>query len=174
MTSNLGGEAIAQAASGSGQGEARRQAIREGAMEALRHAVRPEFLNRIDDIIVFEPLEADSIGRIAELQFAKLAERLADQGITATLTDTARDALAERGYDPVYGARPLRRLVQKEIAQRLAQAILAGGFGDGDAIDVGHDGTDFVFDRIEKPEQALDPALESDIEDAEVIEESVA
>jgi ATP-dependent Clp protease ATP-binding subunit ClpB len=150
MTSNLGGEAIAHAAADAVTETARRRAVREGALEALRRAVRPEFLNRIDEIVVFNPLTLAAIEQIAELQFAALRDRLVEQGITARLTDAAQAALAAQGYDPVYGARPLRRLVQKEIAHRLANAILKGEFKDGDSLAVDHDGSDFVF-RKERP-----------------------
>ncbi|HUU46249.1 MAG TPA: AAA family ATPase [Acidobacteriota bacterium] len=178
MTSNLGADAIAQAATLTADGD-RRRAIREGALEALRRATRPEFLNRIDEIIVFEPLGADSIRKIAELQFAKLAERLAEQQIDATLTERAKDALAERGYDAVYGARPLRRLIQRQIAQRLAQAILTGGFEKGDTVEVDYDGTDFVFNKKARPNPSPErpqsaPTDEPEIQGAEVIEETTA
>jgi len=153
MTSNLGGEAIALAAADAVTEAARRRAVREGALEALRRAVRPEFLNRIDEIVVFNPLTPAAIETIAELQFAALRDRLLEQGITARLTDAAQAALATQGYDPVYGARPLRRLVQKEIAHRLANAILKGEFKGGDSLAVDHDGSDFVF-RKEPPAPA--------------------
>jgi ATP-dependent Clp protease ATP-binding subunit ClpA len=147
MTSNLGSDAIAHAAADEVVESRRRTAIREGALEALRRAVRPEFLNRIDEIVVFDPLGPDSIGKIAELQFTHLQERLKEQGITATLTAAAKKALAERGYDPVYGARPLRRLLQKQVAHELAAAILKGEFKAGDTVEVDHDGVGFVFHR---------------------------
>jgi ATP-dependent Clp protease ATP-binding subunit ClpB len=147
MTSNLGGEAIARAAVDSVTEEGRREAIREGALEALRRAVRPEFLNRIDEIVVFNPLGPDAIGKIVEIQFATLQARLAEQGLTASLTDAARAALTERGYDPVFGARPLRRLIQREITHKLAAAILQGEFKSGDHIKIGHDRNGFNFRR---------------------------
>ena len=106
----------------------------QGALDALQRAVRPEFLNRIDEIVVFDPLGPESIGQIAELQFAHLQERLTEQGITATLTDAAKSALAERGYDPVYGARPLKRTIQRELQDPLALKILQGQFKDGETV----------------------------------------
>jgi ATP-dependent Clp protease ATP-binding subunit ClpB len=181
MTSNLGGDAIAHAASDEVVEERRREAIRDGALEALRRAVRPEFLNRIDEIVVFNPLGPDAIAQIAELQFKLLQERLSEKGITATLTDAAKQALAEHGYDPVYGARPLRRLVQKQIAHKLAAAILQGQFEEGDTIEVDHDGSEFVFNKTAsapKPTEAEPTMLaeeddsDDEIIDAEVIDES--
>lgn len=147
MTSNLGAEAIAHASEDSTTEESRREAIRTGAMQALRRAVRPEFLNRIDEIVVFNPLGPDAIRKIVEIQFATLQARLADQNITASLTDAARTALAERGYDPVYGARPLRRLIQREITHRLAAAILEGGFQQGDHILVDFKNGEFTLSQ---------------------------
>ncbi len=152
MTSNLGAKAIAQAAADAVTESRRRETIRAGAMEALRRAVRPEFLNRIDEIVVFNPLLPDAIRRIAELQFTSLQVRLAEQGITATLTGAAKDALAAQGYDPVYGARPLRRLVQKEVAHRLASALLQGQFKGGDSIEVDHSSLGFVFRKAVPPQ----------------------
>ena len=179
MTSNLGSEAIAHAAADEVVEDRRRTAIREGALDALRRAVRPEFLNRIDEIVVFDPLGPESIGKIAELQFAHLQERLKEQSITATLTAAAKTALTERGYDPVYGARPLRRLLQKQIAHKLASAILEGQFTAGDTIEVGHDGTDFTFRKTASapvsPTTADDstsaPNDTDNIIDAEVIDQ---
>ncbi len=147
MTSNLGAEAIAGAAADALTETGRREAIYDGAMEALRHSVRPEFLNRIDEIVVFNPLLPDSIKQIAAIQFAELQSRLAEQGITATLTPAATEALATQGYDPVYGARPLRRLIQKEIAHRLATLILQGEFTNGDSMAIDFDGSAFVFTK---------------------------
>ncbi|MBI5869179.1 MAG: ATP-dependent chaperone ClpB [candidate division Zixibacteria bacterium] len=147
MTSNLGAEAIAGAAADALTESGRREAIYDGAMEALRHSVRPEFLNRIDEIVVFNPLLPGSIKQIAGIQFAELQSRLAEQGIAAMLTPAATEALAMQGYDPIYGARPLRRLIQKEIAHRLATSILQGEFTSGDSVAIDHDGSAFVFTK---------------------------
>lgn len=180
MTSNLGGDAIAQAAADEVVESRRREAIREGALDALRHAVRPEFLNRIDEIVIFEPLNHDDIGKIAELQFSELQTRLKDQGIKATLTDAAKAALAEHGYDPVYGARPLRRLLQKQVAHKLAAAILQGEFKAGDTLAVDHDGASFVFHKTASAPVTSDAESSSsdelsnsneEIADAEVIDD---
>ncbi|MEW5875208.1 MAG: ATP-dependent chaperone ClpB [Candidatus Zixiibacteriota bacterium] len=169
MTSNLGAEAIARAAVDAVTESGRREAIREGALEALRRAVRPEFLNRIDEIVVFNPLGPESIGRIVEIQFATLQARLAGQGLTASLTDSARNALTERGYDPVYGARPLRRLIQREITHQLAAAILEGRFKQGDHISVDFKEGGFVFQKASEPYATpSDPTPE--VIDAEIVD----
>jgi ATP-dependent Clp protease ATP-binding subunit ClpB len=111
----------------------------ERAMEALRQQFRPEFLNRIDDIIMFEPLSRHALAQIVELQVNYLRSLLAVRNITLTLTDAAKYRLAEDGYDPAYGARPLKRVMQRLLADPLAKLILTGKFVDGDGIvvDVG-------------------------------------
>jgi ATP-dependent Clp protease ATP-binding subunit ClpB len=105
-------------------------------MQRVREAFRPEFLNRIDDVIVFEKLSQDDLRRIVEIQMRQLSRRLADRRIELSLSDDALDLLAERGYDPVYGARPLKRVIQKDLADPIATALLEGRFGDGDTIKV--------------------------------------
>jgi len=113
--------------------------------EALRQAFRPEFLNRIDDVLVFHRLGKEQLEEIAGIQFRMLQARLAERGIAIRLTDAARRALAERGYDPAFGARPLKRLIQREIGNPLAKRILAGEFGEGDQLEVdAHEGA-FTF-----------------------------
>ncbi len=110
--------------------------VRRGYMAALRDHFRPEFLNRIDEIVIFQPLDRAALRRIVDIQVAQLAKRLADRGITLTLTETAENYLALRGYDPVYGARPLRRTIQKRVLDPLALRVLDGTFRDGDHITV--------------------------------------
>jgi len=132
MTSNLGSSHVR---------EADEAQMRERIAEVLRATFRPEFLNRIDETIVFRPLTQEQLGRIARIQFGRLAARVRDRGIELTLTDAAEAALAERGYDPVYGARPLKRLIVKEIENVLARRILNGEFGEGDHVTVdAHEG----------------------------------
>ena len=109
-------------------------ARREAVMGAVRGAFKPEFVNRLDDVVVFDTLSLEDLARIVELQVAALARRLADRRLTMEVTPAAREWLALTGYDPVYGARPLRRLVQREIGDRLARAILSGEVGDGDPV----------------------------------------
>ena len=105
-------------------------------MDAVRAHFRPEFINRVDDIIVFHRLSPDDLRRIVELQFAEFRRRLTDRGIDIELTAESADWLAEQGYDPSYGARPLKRLLQKAVADPLAMRILEGDFTDGDTVRV--------------------------------------
>ena len=114
---------------------------KEAVLAAVRAAFKPEFLNRLDEVVVFDPLSTEDLGHIVELQVRELATRLADRRITLEVTGAAREWLALTGYDPAYGARPLRRLVQKEIGDRLAKAVLAGEVRDGDTVVVDRDDT---------------------------------
>ena len=117
-------------------------AKREAVMATVRGSFKPEFLNRLDEIVIFDPLSQDELAHIVELQVRALATRLADRRITLTVTDPAAEWLAEQGYDPAYGARPLRRLVQKEVGDRLATALLSGDVRDGDEVVVDIDPDD--------------------------------
>ncbi|HTS95305.1 MAG TPA: ATP-dependent chaperone ClpB [Streptosporangiaceae bacterium] len=127
LTSNLGSQFIADPA----LDEA---AKREAVMSVVRSTFKPEFLNRLDDVILFDALTTDELSEIVELQVARLAKRLADRRLTLTVTPAASEWLAVTGFDPVYGARPLRRLIQSAIGDRLAKALLAGEIGDGDTV----------------------------------------
>ncbi len=127
MTSNIGSQRISEA----GEDEAR---IRNEVGQALRAHFRPEFLNRIDDIILFHPLKMAQMAAIIDIQIARLAERLAQKKIRLVLTDTAKELLARNGYDPVFGARPLKRLIQRDILNPLATHLLEGTFKEGDAV----------------------------------------
>ena len=104
--------------------------------ELVRQAFKPEFINRLDDIVVFAPLTTDDLGQIVSLYVDRLARRLADRRLELAVTPDARAWLAERGYDPIYGARPLRRLMQHEIDDKLARALIAGDIADGDTVKV--------------------------------------
>jgi ATP-dependent Clp protease ATP-binding subunit ClpB len=139
MTSNLGSQFLMDPALDS---DGRREAV----MLAVRAAFKPEFVNRLDDVVVFEALTSEELARIVDLQVAALGRRLADRRLTLDVTAAARDWLALAGFDPVYGARPLRRLVQTEIGDRLAREILAGEVHDGDTVtvDVADDGTSLL------------------------------
>ncbi|MDU0313513.1 ATP-dependent chaperone ClpB [Phycicoccus sp. M110.8] len=112
---------------------------KEAVMTAVRASFKPEFLNRLDEVVVFDPLSTEELGHIVELQVRELASRLVDRRITLVVTDAAREWLAITGYDPAYGARPLRRLVQREIGDRLARAVLSGEVRDGDTVVVDRD-----------------------------------
>lgn len=127
LTSNLGSQALTDP---SMDDAAKKNAV----MASVHAAFKPEFLNRLDDIIIFDPLSLDEIGKIVDLQVAQLSERLKDRRITLEVTDAATDYLAMDGYDPAYGARPLRRLIQREIGDQLARMLLAGDVKDGDTV----------------------------------------
>jgi ATP-dependent Clp protease ATP-binding subunit ClpB len=129
MTSNLGSQEIQQYA-----GEARYAEMKAAVMEVVQQNFRPEFINRIDDICVFHPLGIAQIRAIVDIQLAQLKRRLLDRNIELTLDEAARDKLGEAGYDPVYGARPLKRAIQQQVENPLAQAILSGKFAPGDRI----------------------------------------
>jgi ATP-dependent Clp protease ATP-binding subunit ClpB len=112
------------------------EAKREAVMSAVRASFKPEFLNRLDEVIIFDPLTQDQLSHIVDIQVRQLANRLNERRITLDVTDAAKQWLAEQGYDPAYGARPLRRLVQKEIGDRLARALLSGEIKDGQQVTV--------------------------------------
>ena len=109
---------------------------REQIMEAVKHHFKPEFINRLDDVVVFDPLSQDQLVGIVDIQLQGLAERLAARRLPLDVSDSAKSWLAERGYDPAYGARPLRRLIQQAIGDRLAKKLLAGEIVDGDTVHV--------------------------------------
>ncbi len=125
LTSNLGSQFIADPTLSP-------QVRRESVMVAVREAFKPEFLNRLDDVLVFEQLGRDDLTRIVDLQLDRLRDRLRDRRITLTVHPAAKAWLSDVGYDPVFGARPLRRLVQTAIGDQLARQLLAGEIRDGD------------------------------------------
>ena len=123
---------------------------RNEVMSVVQASFKPEFLNRLDDIIVFEALSKEELGEIVEIQLARIAKRLTDRRLSLEVTDAARSWLADEGYDPAYGARPLRRLVQREIGDRLARMLLAGEVLDGQKVVVDRvDGSDGLTLRAE-------------------------
>ena len=113
----------------------------------MRETFRPEFLNRIDEIVEFEPLTRDQIGEIVELQLERLRARLAERGLSLELTDAAKEHLAEAGWDPTYGARPLKRAIQRLVENPLALRLLEGEFEEGDTVRVDLDGGELVFGK---------------------------
>jgi ATP-dependent Clp protease ATP-binding subunit ClpB len=127
LTSNLGSAYVSDPLLNTDQ-------RRDKVMDVVRSAFKPEFLNRLDEVVVFDALGTDELSRIVDLQIGSLARRLQDRRLTLTVTDAARDWLTLTGYDPQYGARPLRRLVQKAIGDTLARALLAGEVRDGDEV----------------------------------------
>ena len=147
MTSNLGSQWITEP--GLSWDE-----IRERVTDAVRAHFRPELLNRIDEVVIFRPLGKGEIKRIVDIQLRSLRSRLAERKITLELTEAAKELVAREGFDPVYGARPLRRTIQKDIVQPLAMRLLRGEFHDGDHIRVdAHDG-ELVFERTGAPAAA--------------------
>ena len=138
MTSNVGSSAIAEYA---GRDEAE---MRRLVDEAMSHTFRPEFLNRIDDIVVFHPLGMEQIEKIVDIQLAAVRARLAKERMTLEITPEAKQMLAVGGLDPVFGARPLKRLIQREVVDAIARAIIDGRVREGDTVTVGVDGDEFV------------------------------
>jgi len=140
MTSNIAGQIIL---SYKGQNYER---MKEQAMEALRQHFRPEFLNRVDEIVVFHALNKEELRKIVDIQIERLRKRLEERKIELELTDKARDYFAEHGYDPVYGARPLRRMIQREVETAMARKLLAGEIRDGShvVVDAGARGLEFT------------------------------
>ncbi len=138
MTSNIGSQWLLEQA-----GDVER--AREGVMEALRAHFRPEFLNRIDDVILFNALTMQQLKLIVDIQMRQLAKRLADRHIELELTPEAKELLAQEGYDPVYGARPLKRTIQRQILDPLALQVLEGKFREGDRVLVEAENGEFTF-----------------------------
>jgi len=132
MTSNLGSQLIQEMA-----GEDNYDTMKAAVMEVVGTHFRPEFVNRIDDLVVFHPLSRKHIRKIVDIQLSYLRDRLADRDIRIRLSENARDKLANAGFDPVYGARPLKRAIQQQVENPLAQEILQGKFKPGDVIEVG-------------------------------------
>ena len=147
MTSNVGSNAIAEL---SGKDD---EAMKREVDEAMRQTFRPEFLNRIDDIVVFHPLGMAQIDKIVDIQLADVRERLARERMTLEVTPAAKQMLAVGGLDPVFGARPLKRLIQTEVVDTIAEAIIDGTVSEGDRItvDVDTDGTFFVESEASGP-----------------------
>ena len=143
ITSNLGSDVIQQMA-----GEEHYAEMRDAVMEVVRVAFRPEFINRLDEIVVFHPLQKGQIRAIAGIQIEYLRRRLVERDMELFVSDAALDRLGEAGFDPVYGARPLNRAIRTQLENPLAQEILAGRFGPGDGIDVHVEGDRLRFDKV--------------------------
>jgi ATP-dependent Clp protease ATP-binding subunit ClpB len=134
MTSNLGADLLVLQKEGEDS-----SAVHSEVMQMVRAHFRPEFLNRVDEIILFHRLRREDMGAIVDIQFARLAKLLEDRKITLELRPEARAWLADKGYDPAYGARPLKRVIQKNVQDPLAELILAGEIHDGEKVVVGAD-----------------------------------
>jgi ATP-dependent Clp protease ATP-binding subunit ClpB len=142
MTSNLGSAYLADLDGGSGRID---EGVQRQVMDALRAHFRPEFINRVDEIIIFHPLNREQMKTIIDIQVKGLLKRLEERKILVELTDTAKDWLVQEGYDPAYGARPLKRAIQKHILDPLAMRVLEGDFREGDRVlaDAGPAGLQF-------------------------------
>ncbi len=143
MTSNLGSHQIQELA-GDDSAEAYLQ-MKAAVLGVVQAHFRPEFINRLDDLVVFHPLNKVQIKQIARIQLRALEKRLAERGIRIELSDKAYELLGNVGFDPVYGARPLKRAIQQQLENPLAQEILAGRFGNGDVVRVDVEGGKLVF-----------------------------
>jgi ATP-dependent Clp protease ATP-binding subunit ClpB len=144
MTSNIGSQTIMDLS-----GKEHEAEIRERVTDALRQEFLPEFINRIDETIVFHPLGKEELREIVDLQLEHLKTQLDENGYGLTVSDAARDLIAEEGYDPVYGARPVKRVIQQRLQNSLANEILAGHFPDGVTITVDASPDGFVFSHEE-------------------------
>jgi len=142
MTSNIASSAISELA-----GKEQRKELERQVEEALKARFRPEFLNRVDEVIIFNSLGREEIKKIVDIQLKLLEKRLAERNIHFKITDTAKEELAAQGFDPVYGARPLKRLIQKRIANVLSNRILKGEFSDGDTVRIDRVKGQLVFKK---------------------------
>jgi len=149
MTSNIGSQWIRDLA---GRDE---EEMRRRVLEALNQHFNPEFLNRVDETIIFHTLSMEDLVQIVDIQLGHLERRLSDHKVTLHVTDEAKRFLAEEGYDPVYGARPLKRVIQRRLQDPLAREMLEGKFGDGDSIKVDVRGGQLIFEK----EAVLEPAV---------------
>ncbi|MEM8813829.1 MAG: AAA family ATPase, partial [Pseudomonadota bacterium] len=141
LTSNLGSEFLVNQSEGETV-----DAVRDDVMSVVKAHFRPEFLNRLDEILLFQRLKRSEMGAIVDIQLQRLDVLLQDRKIVLNLDQTAKDWLADRGYDPVYGARPLKRVIQKQVQDPLAERLLAGSVGDGDTVTVSAGGDRLIFE----------------------------
>jgi ATP-dependent Clp protease ATP-binding subunit ClpB len=161
MTSNIGSQAILQMTStGAPDWE-----IEAHVRDMLKQSLRPELLNRIDETIIFHQLTKDDLVKIVDIQVANLRRRLADRGLSLNITAAAKTALADEGYDPQFGARPLKRVIQQRLENTIATRLLGGEFMPGDAIEVDFEGERFTFKR------AAGGPMSGEVVEAELIED---
>jgi ATP-dependent Clp protease ATP-binding subunit ClpB len=144
MTSNIGSQYILDLAGD----DSKYDEMKHRVLEALSHSFRPEFLNRIDDTIIFHSLRKNQLRDIVKIQVTRLEKRLVDRKLSLKLAESALDFLADVGYDPMYGARPLKRTIQKELETTIAKGILRGDFKEGDTIFVEVKNERLSFDRL--------------------------
>jgi ATP-dependent Clp protease ATP-binding subunit ClpB len=148
MTSNVGSHLIAEEV-GSGQTDLS-EGTRRQVLDVLRAQFRPEFLNRVDEIIVFHPLSREHMRTIIDIQLRGLVKRLEDRKIRVELSDRAKDMLIAEGYDPIYGARPLKRTLQRQVLDPLAMRVLEGEFREGDVVRIDAAGGELQFAKAEQ------------------------
>jgi ATP-dependent Clp protease ATP-binding subunit ClpB len=148
MTSNLGSQIIVELA---GTGDEAR--IRREIQHVLKSAFLPEFLNRVDETIIFHPLGLKELTQVVDIQLKRLQRQLAETGLTLRVTERARTKLAEEGFDPAFGARPLKRVIQQRLGNALATALLERKIEEGDIVEIDWSGGDFVFHPV-KPKFA--------------------
>jgi ATP-dependent Clp protease ATP-binding subunit ClpB len=146
MTSNLGSQIIQDMSNSPFED------VRDRVMEVLQAQFRPEFLNRVDDVIVFRPLTREQLAAIVDIQLRQLQKRLAERKIELRVSQAAKELLAERGWDPLYGARPLKRTIQRLVGDRMALLILEGRIRDGDVVAVDVDGGELTFNVLSSVE----------------------
>jgi ATP-dependent Clp protease ATP-binding subunit ClpB len=147
MTSNLGSQAIQEITREGG----REEQIREAVMDIVRTQFLPEFLNRVDEVLIFRPLSARDIHKIVGLQVEKLKKQLAERGIEVEVTEAAINAIALEGYDPVYGARPLKRVIQQRVQNPLAVELLKQEIVEGSRVRIDYDDGEFSFEHAGEP-----------------------
>jgi ATP-dependent Clp protease ATP-binding subunit ClpA len=152
MTSNVGSAALVEAAEAGGEAFDR---AADGVRASLREQFRPEFLNRVDEVIVFRPLDEAQLMEIVGLLLAGLEARLAESGVGLDLTDAARRFVAREGYDPTFGARPLRRAIQRQVENPLAKAVLAGEYTRGDTVRIDVQDGALTFEKVLATVEAL-------------------
>ncbi|MFG0262199.1 MAG: AAA family ATPase, partial [Novipirellula sp. JB048] len=141
MTSNAGSQVIRKLT----EEDASEREMHEAVQESLRSHFLPEFLNRIDDVVIFKPLDRQQIRQIVKLQLQALDQRLQENGLHLEVSEAAVDEIASAGYDPVYGARPLKRVIQNEVQNRLATALLKNAYPEGSTVKVDFEPPQFVF-----------------------------
>jgi ATP-dependent Clp protease ATP-binding subunit ClpB len=161
MTSNIGSHYIMEFGI---------EAAQDKVLEALRQHFRPEFLNRVDEIVVFHSLSRDDLARIVDIQLERLETLLAERKLALRLTNAARDFLSERSYDPVFGARPLKRAIQHYLQDSLALAMLEGEFGEGETVEVDVAGDELVFHRIAAAPHPTGSEPEVEVVEGEIVE----
>ena len=149
MTSNLGSQQIQELSSKNDY-----EGMKQVVMDIVAQNFRPEFINRVDETVVFHPLAKDQIRDIAKIQLQHLALRLQDRDFTMEISDAAIDVLGEAGFDPVYGARPLKRAIQQYLENPLAQMILRGDYMPGDVINITANNSELEFVPVERVKQA--------------------